>query len=169
MHMRHLFISSLAVAAFGVTLMGATTADADPAQTWVSSNWQAPGQNLQLTTPRHGFSVNYWTNWGNAGWTVAQNLTGTEFVKGASNSSFCSGQYCQTSFWTLAACNDLSIVSGNEANGGTPNSATSWTGDVGAYGAGYTLANGKAGTDTGVCPAASGGYAAGGVWVDDYF
>jgi hypothetical protein len=164
--MRHLLISSLAVAAFGVTLMGATTADAG--QGWVTSGWVDPNNNNFPVTTSRGFKAVMWTNWGSLGITLANNITGTKVVSGQSDNALCTAQQCDTSFWAWTECSDFSVITGNEANGAKPNSDWSATNDVGTYGAGYFYANGTAASsDPGVCPAGT-NYLAGGLWVYDY-
>jgi len=163
--MRHLLISSLAVAAFGATLTGAATADAG--QGWVTSDWIDPNNSFTVTTSR-GFQAIMWTNWGNLGITLANNVTGTEVVRGQSDNAFCTAQQCDTSFWAWTECSDFSVITGNEANGPKPNSDWSATNDVNTPWSAYYYANGTAASsDPGVCPAGT-NYLAGGLWVFDY-
>ncbi len=168
--MKHIAISSLAIALFGASVVGTPSAAA--AAGWLGSKWNPIGTFAHLTTPE-GFTADYAVGSPSApsGVTVAANQTGYVNVPGVSN-PYCNGTSCPTAFQAFTLCRDNTFLSGpvivTGSVGGTQNeSVTSTTTGINA---GYWSANTNPPTqlpDTGFCPS-SAPMVQGGVNVYDY-
>jgi hypothetical protein len=160
--MKHIFISALAVAAFGVAFAGTTSAEAT--EGWQSSGWVNGSGNFGFTTQGDGYSVTVTNNF--FGTTRSVNTTGGKPITGQTNAN-CTAQVCPTTHWAWALCSDQTFFTGNMVSGSSPNSSASQT-NVSGYGSGYFFSNGSAeASDPGFCPFPT-TYQAGGVWVYNY-
>jgi hypothetical protein len=172
--MKQVLMSLLAVAAFGATVAGTQTAEAEG---WISTNWQPLGTYSHLGDGNNyqGFSASYAvsTPIAPSGVTLSANNTGTIFVPGATNgvcSAGTGGRYCPTTHWAFTLCANNDFITGNivlgYSVGGTANE--SFTNTTTAYGSGYWSGFWtSAGTDTGYCPSGL-PIVKGGMWMYQY-
>ena len=158
--MKKVAMSLLAVAAFGTTIVGTQTAEAEG---WLGSGWYPVGQNHTMGggATLEGFIVAFSVGAPvvPAGTTVSANITGQVSVPGATNGVCVNSggtKLCPTTHAAVTLCQNNDMIIGNwvlatSGPGGAGNNSS--TSNIFGLNAAYYLANGQQGIDTGFCPA----------------